>query len=165
MWGIIAVVSVVLIGVAAYYITRFMKGSIKLSVDRSTYTSGDPITGSFLLETKKSLEGTLTVSLIGTKVSTYYDHENRRKTRRDEFFRDRVVIERRRKFKAGNKRFKFEVPSPQMQEPGFMDSKIGRLITGILNSGRNSRMEWKVEARLDMKGVDLAASKRVNLTM
>ena len=53
-----------------YYVVRFMRGSIKLSLARTMFNQGDTIAGSFELLTKKAIEGNkLVVSLIGVKVT------------------------------------------------------------------------------------------------
>ena len=46
-------VGVGIVAVIAYYVARFMRGSIKLSMSRTTFNPGDAITGSFDLLTKK----------------------------------------------------------------------------------------------------------------
>ena len=76
---ILIIVSVLLAGAVLaaiiYYVARFLRGSIKLSLPRAVFNPGDMIEGSFDLHTKKSIQGNqLIVSLIGVQVT---------KTRRD----------------------------------------------------------------------------------
>jgi len=92
----IIIVAVVLIvgGIAAYYIARFMRGSIKLSMVRTAFGPGEMIEGSFDLLTKKTLQGNkLVVRLIGTREERTRDSDGDTKTRWREFYRDEVVLE------------------------------------------------------------------------
>lgn len=59
-----------LLGVAAYYLVRFLRGSIKVSLPSSAYNPGDAIAGSFELHARKPIQGKrLVVSLIGVEVT------------------------------------------------------------------------------------------------
>jgi len=48
-----------------------------------------------------------------------------------------------------------------------MDSKLGRALSAVAKflSDRHTRLRWKVEARLDAKGVDLADSQKVHINV
>jgi len=48
-----------------------------------------------------------------------------------------------------------------------MNTKMGQTVGTALNliGGNNSRIEWKVTGRLDAKGIDLAASKRIMINL
>lgn len=69
-----------------YYIARFMRGTIKLSLPRTAFNPGDTISGSFDFHTKKTIQGNkLLVSLIGVQVTkTYEDGKTRTRSREEE---------------------------------------------------------------------------------
>ncbi|MFP6892830.1 MAG: hypothetical protein VCA18_03705 [Opitutales bacterium] len=149
-----------------YYVVRFMRGSIKLSLPRTVFNPGDTITGSFELLTKKAIEGNkLVVSLIGVKVTKTYD-DGKTKTRSREIYRDEQLLEEAKSYRAGSKAtYEFNLSAPNMNSPEFLNSKVGQALTAAfrLLSDRSTRLKWKVEARLDAKGVDLAAAKSVSI--
>jgi hypothetical protein len=169
---VVTLVIVVVVGVIAafiaYYVARFMKGSIKLSLPQTGFEPGQTITGSFDLETKKPITGKrLIVSLIGTQ-TTEIREDDRTRTRTREIYRNEVLIEEARDYPAGHtEQHQFEIATPNTGAPEFMNSAIGQTVTAALRllSDRRTRLKWKVEARLDTKGVDLAASKTVSINM
>ena len=158
----------VVAAVAAYYIIRFMRGSIKMTLPQTGFNPGQNITGSFDLETKKAIEGNkLIVSLIGVQVTEYYE-DGKKRTRKREIYRNEVLLEDAKTYPAGHtSTHQFEIDTPNTNAPEFMNSAIGKTLAGALQllSDRRSRLKWRVEARLDAKGVDLATSKSVSLSV
>lgn len=166
---IIAVVVVGAVAAAvAYYIIRFTRGSIALSLPRTAFSPGETIDGSFTLLTKKALAGNrLIVSLIGRQVTRTYE-DGKTRTRSREMYRDEVLVEEARSYPAGHRqRYDFEIAVPDPGSSSFMNSQLGQALAAAMQllSNRETRLEWKLEARLDAKGVDLAdgESVRVNL--
>jgi len=77
-----------------------------------------------------------------------------------------VTLENQTDFAAGfRKQYEFEIPTPDNSQPDFMNSSLGQTISSALSlvSNRQVRILWKVEARLDTKGVDLSDSEKVNI--
>ena len=155
-----------IIAIIAYQIMRFMKGSIKLQLVQTAFNPGDTITGNFDLLTKKSIQGNrLIVSLIGTQVTKTY-RDGKSETRSHEIYRNEILLEDAKDYSAGTQEnYSFEIPVPNMNSPEFLNSAVGQtLVTALsLVSNRTTRNKWKVEARLDAKGVDLAASKAISI--
>ena len=57
-----------LVSVIAYFVMRFLRGSIKLTMPQTSFGAGQMISGSFDLMTKKSIQGNqLFVTLRGVK--------------------------------------------------------------------------------------------------
>jgi len=164
---IVAVVGVIA-AIAAYYVMRFMKGSIKLSLPQTGFEPGQTITGSFDLETKKPIQSKkLIVSLIGLKITKTREGDKTR-TRTQEIYRNEVLVEDAREYPAGHTaQHQFEIATPNTGSSDFMNSALGQTVGAALRllSDRRTRLKWKVEARLDTKGVDLAASKSVSINM
>lgn len=150
----------------AYHVARFMRGSIKLTLLRTAFNPGETITGSFELLTKKNIQGNkLIISLIGTQVTKTYE-DGKSQTRSHEIYRNEVLLEEAKTYGAGStETFNFEIPVPDINSPEFLNSKVGQALTATLGllTKRSSRLKWKIEARLDAKGVDLASSKSVSI--
>ena len=165
---ICTILGLLLVGVIAYFVMRFLRGSIKLTMPQTSFGAGQMISGSFDLMTKKSIQGNqLFVTLRGVKETKIRDGEKTR-TRRDEIYCDQVTLEDAREYPAGySAKYDFQISTPNVQSPEFMNSGIGQALVSAfrLLSDRSTRIKWRVEARLDAKGIDLAASKSVQLNL
>jgi hypothetical protein len=165
---VFGVIGGILISIAAYYIIRFMKGTIKLSLPRTSFNPGEKITGNFELLTKKDIEGNkLLVSIIGLQTTTSY-RNGKRRSHTEEVYRDQVIVEEARSYPSGYvANYSFSIPVPDFQKPeqlrSLLNSTIGEtLATAVQFLGsQSSPIKWKIEVRLDAKGVDLATSKPV----
>ena len=166
---ICSVLVLALLGFIIYFVLRFMCGSIKLTLPQTSFGAGQMISGSFDLLTKKAIQGNqLVVTLRGVKVTEYRDNDGDKKTRTDEIYRDQVVLEAARQYPAGHSvRHDFQIPTPNVQSPEFMNSGLGQTLVSAfrLLSDRRTRIKWKIEARLDAKGIDLADSKTIQLNL
>jgi len=163
---IIVVFGGVLAAVIIYHILRYLRGSIKLSLPCTAFNPGDAIAGSFELMTKKEIQGNkLLVSLIGSKTVRTH-HGGKTRTRTEEVYRDEVVIEGEKNYFAGyTATYAFQVKAPNLQAPDFLNSQVGQILGATIRliGDQSSRITWKVEARLDAKGVDLATSRPVSI--
>lgn len=150
----------------AYYIVRFARGAIELSLPTKAYDPGDTISGSFDLHTKRAMQGNkLVVSLIAVQETKIYEDEQTR-TRVQEVYRDEVLVEEARTYAAGfSASYDFEISAPNAQSPEILNSSVGQALTAAVRalSDRSTRLKWKIEARLDAKGVDLATSEKVQI--
>jgi hypothetical protein len=137
-------------------------------MSRTTFNPGDAITGSFDLLTKKPIQGNqLVVSLIGVEI-TKTRRDGGSRTRSHEIYRDEVVLEEAKEYQAGQtSKHEFEIAAPNTSEPGFMNSALGKTLGAALSflGNRRKRLKWKIEARLDAKGVDLKATKSIRINM
>ena len=86
---IIFFIILAIIGSIIYYVIRFMKGKITLSIPIKVFNLNDVINGSFELHTKKTIQGNkLLVSLIGKQMCIL---QNERRTH--EVYKDEITIE------------------------------------------------------------------------
>ncbi len=168
---IAAVVGGAIVAVIAYYVIRFMRGSIKLSLPRTAFNPGDTITGSFDLHTKKPIQGNkLIVSLIGVQITrtSGSSRSGSGGSRSQEIYRDEKLIEDAKEYPAGHTaKHEFEIAAPNTTAPEFLNSTLGKTLSTALRvlGNRRIRLKWKIEVRLDAKGVDLATSRRVLINM
>ena len=163
-----AVIVLIVALIAAFYIIRYMRGSIKMTLTKNSFSLGEQITGSFELITRKEIDGNrLFVSLIGKEV-TRQRHGEKTRTHTREIYRDEVTIEEAKMFAAGaTANYDFKLTTPSSSGPDFLDSALGKTLkVGMeLLGGRRKTLHWSVQARLDAKGVDLAAQKKITLNM
>lgn len=164
---VIAAVVLVLALIAAYYVMRHSRGSIKLTLPGNAYDPGTTIEGTFSMTAKKALEGKrLLVAVIGRERIEERDG-NTTRTRTREIFRDERVIEEGVTYPPGhNQSYSFQLQAPGDATPGSIGGgMIGdTLELGLeLLSGQDRRIEWRVEARLDASGIDLSDSQQIYL--
>jgi len=179
-YAIIGAVVLIAISVATYYILRFMKGKIELHLTNSSAASGEPIKGSVNVVAKKELQGRLTVSLVCIEESRQQkrsygdddDDDTKYETTQEEIFRKQQVLEDMEIFSPTNSQeYQFNILAPTASESGQRGSSEhggGGMIGTLLNmaaSAPDSHSDylWHVEARLDVKGIDLFAKKKVNV--
>lgn len=151
------------VGLAAgYYIARYLKGSITVSLPRTAFNPGEQIEGSFQLLTRKEVNGNnLTAVLVATETTRERGYNGKTSTHTREIYRSGQTLEHARVYPAGyaaNYEFKIPVPAGRL---GGSDSILGQALDMINSFGR--RISWKVEVRLDAEGVDLASSKGVTV--
>lgn len=169
---LIAVLVLAVVAVVAFFVVRSMKGKIELQLVKTGFNSGEPVSGTVNLTTKKSLEmRRLFVALIGYEVTERRESDGDKRTDRDEIFRDEVNLEEAQTVPAGfSKSYQFAITAPGQDTIGNR-GKGGGLLGGLsigigsLTLGNNRRLEWKVEARADLPGVDLAKSKSVRVNV
>ncbi len=169
---VVIVLGGAILAAIAYYITRYMRGSIKLSLPLTVFDPGATITGSFDLETKKDIKGNkLIVSLIAIEKIRTHDSDGDTRTRSKEVYRDEVLIEEAKDYIAGfTAKYDFRISTPGNQTPdpetpGIISPQVvqGLATAFKLLSNRSATIKWKVEARLDAKGVDLVATKSISI--
>jgi len=163
-----AILVLAVILVSGYYIIRFMRGSIKITLAKNSFNEGEQITGSFELTTRKEIDGNrLYVMLVGKEVTKEGRGEKAR-TRTIEIYRDELTIEEAKTFSAGQTmKYDFQLDTPSSAGSDFGSSALGKTLkVGMeLLGGRRSYLQWIVEARLDAKGVDLASRKKITVNM
>ena len=163
-----AILVLVLVLVAGYYIIRFMRGSIKITLPKNSFNEGEHVTGSFELTTRKQIEGNrLYVMLVGKEV-TKERRGGKTRTHTREMYRDEVTMEEAKTFSAGQTmNYDFQLTTPASAGPDVLSSPVGKTLKiGMqILGGTRSYLKWTVEARLDAKGVDLATRKKVTVNM
>ncbi|MDD2805563.1 MAG: hypothetical protein PHV33_08415 [Elusimicrobiales bacterium] len=150
-------------GVAAYFIARYLKGSITISLPRTAFNPGEQLEGACQLITRKEVRGNnLSVALVATETVRERGYNGKSRTHTHEIYRAGYILEAAKVYPPGftaNYQFKLDVPAEQASFGG--DSILGQAV-GLLGSlGR--RITWRVEVRLDAEGVDLASSQNISV--
>lgn len=156
MFGIAAAVA----AIAGYFIARYLKGSITISLPGTAFNQGDTVEGSFELLTRKEVKGNgLTACLVASETTREYRNGKSHSHTR-EIYRSGQTLENAKEYPAGYKaayNFKLAVPAEQ----GAGGSVLGQALNML--GGLNRRISWKVEVRLDAEGVDLASSQKISV--
>lgn len=164
----VVVVVVALAGIIAYYVIRGLKGNLTLTLNQRGVGSGGTFTGTLHVVCKKPVEGNrLVATLIGTeRIETRTDGETKTETR--EFYRDDVLLEEARSYDAGfEESYDFELATPSAGHVGAAGSGLGKIVEmGVeMLTGRDRDLSWKIEGRLDAKGIDLTDSETVTVNL
>ncbi len=167
---IIITVLVLIVGIiVAVFVLKSMKGKLTLTLSKGGYNSGEAVSGTLDVALKKSLDANrLFVALVGYEEYERRESDGDRRTERREVYRDEYDVENAgQHLPAGfSKSYTFELTAPgagavPRESGGGMQISIGPVNLG----GNRSRMKWKVEARLDTKGLDLTTSRSVSINV
>ena len=159
--GIVVVVLVVA-GLIGYFVMRSLKGTLRLTLNSLRVSSGENFTGTVQMTCRKPVEGhRLVVTLIG-KEKYRRQTDDGMKTETREFYRNHTVLEEARSYEAGfEETYSFEHEAPTGGQVGSSGSGLAGVLD--LFSGRDRDLSWKLEGRLEAKGIDLSDSKRVDV--
>ena len=167
--GILLIIAI-LAGIGGFYYMKYRKGSVELRLSRHNYSPGDILDGTLLVTPRQDLYvDEVFVELICTAnwYEYYYDDDDNRQSRQrsSEEYRHTHEIARGVSLTSGHEKtfpFDFEVPyEARGRESG---SRSEGLLGDMLDSTRDRyTYEWNLEARLDMKGLDLTASETVGI--
>ncbi|MBL4782651.1 MAG: hypothetical protein JKX92_10450 [Porticoccaceae bacterium] len=162
---IITVIVAILAAIIAYFVLSHLKGSLDLLLTNTSFSHGETIKGSFNLNAKKLIEGnSLYVALIAREVTEERDDEGGRDTRSREIYKNENRIDGPREYPQGfSETFSFEFTVPDDIQSEFEGSTIGqavKLIGNMMDNG-SKHIEWKIEACLDAKGIDLRDSEKI----
>jgi hypothetical protein len=162
---VFAAIGLIALAVVGYFILRYMKGSIKIELDKTSFAAGETIKGSFRLITRQVVEANkLTVALVADEVIKRKDSDGENETETREVYRDEQVIEGKHLYEKGfDNTHNFELLVPASGESSMDSSKIGQALStvGSMMNMNRRYLEWSVEVCLDAKGIDLVDSEDV----
>ncbi len=162
---IIAIVSIITIAVGGYFVLHYLRGSIKINLNKRAFDLDEPITGTFDLTVRKDIEGNrLYAAVYANKVVKTKRNNDETHTDIREIYRNETTIEPARVFKGGeSRRYEFKLKLPQRQGTEALNSELLQLINmGIsLFSDQRTYVDWYVEVRLDAKGIDIAKREKI----
>ncbi len=165
---IVSIAAAVVIGIGIFFLLRFLRGTIKLSLPLTAFSPGDEIKGSFELHVKKPIQGKrLIVSLIGTQ-HRRTKRNGKTESHTQEVYRKEEVIEQGRQYQAGLREtyhFTMVIPEESDNEQMLKSAAKTVMMAADIVSGSRTQTRWKLEARLETKGIDLVGWKRVKLNI
>jgi len=159
------------LALGAYYLARLLKGKIEITLSKRGFNSGEELSGSIVVKSRKHLEAErIYVALIGYEIQERRNRDGHRK----EVYRYEQNLAESLVMSAGSEhKFDFSITAPGNQgqeDPKLPEALSGTITTGIsvLNSLgllNTRRLEWKLEARADLPGVDLAKATKVHINL
>jgi hypothetical protein len=158
-----ALAGAALAAVGTYFLLRWLKGSITISLPGTYFSPGGSIEGSFELLTRKEVRAnSLTAALVGTESVRERGYNGKSRTRTREIYRAGQTLEQAKEYPAGYSAvYQFKLAAPAAGGQGEGGSLLGQALDMLGSIGRTVR--WKVEVRLDAEGVDLASSETVHI--
>ena len=169
----IGAITVIVLGVIAYFVIRMMKGKVEIEIPKRGYNPGEEISGSVNLVSRKELKmNRFYVALIGYELIERTDSDGNRKTRKNEIYRYEHNLAEAGSLRAGNnQRFEFSIVAPGGEDNEEVSELTKNIAGGIKTAanvisamrGTSRRLEWKLEARADLPGVDIASSKKIRI--
>ena len=184
-----AAVGATVLGVTAHFMARRLKGRMHLDLAGDRVIAGDRLSGTLEVEARKSLHADrLYVALVGERQVRQRDGSGKTSSKWTEFYREEVELLRGEALPAGSARsFAFDLEAPttekilgaprealaQVQDAmaGTGNTIAAGLARGIGALAANGdfltrgKKRWKVIGRLETKGVDLAASEKVHVSL
>ncbi|MDO8803136.1 MAG: hypothetical protein Q7R35_01780 [Elusimicrobiota bacterium] len=151
---------------AGYYIVRYLKGSITISLPGTGFSPGDQVEGSFQLLTRREVRGNaLTAALVASETTRERGYNGKSTTHTREIFRTGQTLEREKVYPAGyTANYDFKIAVPSEQAPAGSGSMMGQALNMLTSlGGLGRRISWKVEVRLDAEGVDLASTRNITV--
>lgn len=152
-------------GVAAYFVARYLKGSINISLAGTDFDYGAEVRGSFDLLARKEIKGnSLTASIVAKETRRERGLDGKSHTHTSEVYRYGQTLESAKVYPAGTTtRYEFLLHVPAERPSGLGGSALGQVLNAGLNLLGGRRLNWSVEVRLDAEGVDLAASRTIRV--
>lgn len=151
---------------AGYYIVRYLKGSITISLPREGFGPGDQVEGSFRLLTRREVRGNaLTAALVASETTRERGYNGKSRTHTREIFRTGSTLEQGKVYPAGyTADYNFKIAVPAGPAPAGAGSMMGEALNMLSTlGGFGRRISWKVEVRLDAEGVDLASARKITV--
>lgn len=162
---VFAVIGLIAFAVASYFILRYMKGSIKIQLGKTSFDAGEAIKGNFRLVARQTIEANkLSVALVAEQVIKRKDSDGKDVTDSHEVYRDEQVLEGQCLYEKGfDKTHSFELLVPQSGESSMDSSNVGKALKtlGSMMDMNQRYLEWSIEVLLDAKGIDLASREKV----
>ncbi len=173
-WAIIiGIIVIILAGIIWYFLMKFLKGKLKLNLNKTSFQSPEKITWTLDLEAKRNIEwNRLFVALVQYEKVRKRDSNGKTTVHTHEIWRFEIDLEQAKEFSAWFKNtYTFEIPFPSDQNQNTNNIWNNEILNNVVkwinlfswNSLWSRTIEWKIEARLDAKGIDLTDSKRVYL--
>jgi hypothetical protein len=167
-WTIIIwIIVIILIIIVWYFVMKFLKGKLKLNLNKTSFQSSEKITWILDLEVKKNISGhRLFVALVEREKTKTTNSQGKKTTRTQEIRRFEIDLEHEKEFSAWFKKaYQFEIPFPSNQEKenNWIANSVIQWIGLLTWNNSRKTIQWYLEARLDAKGIDLTDSKRIYL--
>jgi hypothetical protein len=134
-------------------------GKMTLSLDKTSYSHGETISGTAKLSLKKPKEARGVFAVIFAERKTRNSNGNYSSQRIFDFS---VPLDVEREYLAGDKEYPFQIQVPEKNKIDI-EGKVGTAIKAVQALGSMmSPVRWYVEVKLDIpKGIDIAKKQQI----
>ena len=169
MYIVIGIIGLIVVGIIAYYMARFMKGKMSLQLNGNYFKSGETIEGTLTVETKKAIPvDRMYVAVVGERLVHRRDSDGDTSKRWEEFHRDEYDIIYQEHLRANAREsYEFAIEAPDRSRFSFPETGVAfvdKMVSGLQKLSGSGKMRWFIKARLETKGVDLATSEKIKIS-
>lgn len=166
----LSIFGIIILSIAGYFLLRYLKGSLKIILLKTNFSSSERITGQVQLKAKKRINSNrLFASIVGYEEVSSYSN-GKRSTRTNEIYRFEQDLEQERTYSSGFRNtYSLDLPFPNnsssnLNIPSTGNDTMDKILKGAISlASSNRKIYWKIEVRLDADGVDLFSSKKIFL--
>ena len=184
-WIVLGVIGAVVLGVIAYYVARFLKGSMKITLEQRSFRPGETISGLLTIHARRAIPAErIYVAVIGEEEERTRSSRSGSSSKRwRECYRDEVDVLLDEELEPYSRnRYTFTIAAPSegsiatiaealsAATEGVQDVAGQRMVKGLgsLMVGMSrmfaGRKRWKVTARVETRGVDLATKQKIHIS-
>ncbi len=168
---VLSIIALIVIVFVVLFILAKMKGRVEISLDKYEYSPGDTIKGKIILKLKKPLHAkSLQVGLVGQRTDIKYTTNAKGRPSKSRktytIFNFFKPISKEKDYPSGESIQDFELKIP---ENVLSNIKLGKGIIGSIAksiqilSKETTTITWQVIANLDVPGINISNSVKVNI--
>lgn len=167
---ILSIIGLAVLLIIIFAILKFLKGSVKLMLDKKSFSSSELITGKVNLKAKKQINSNrLYVVLEAMREERRRSPNGGRNTTWTKVYSQEVNLAESGTYPPGhNASYDFSIKVPTSKEVGKFSSG-NKMIDSTINFASSvlgvGRFKWSVRAILDAKGIDLSSKKRIYVNL
>jgi len=143
------------------------KGKAEITLSKYQFSPGETIEGQFkFMLDKPAVAKSVGISFYGLRQTTQM-MSGRRSTRTDKIFDFTQPLDVEKEYPAGESAYSFSLQVPQNLNTGQMpEGTLGTVLKSAqFLMGAQSKVDWYVEGRLDIKGFSFDVSKKVKISI
>ena len=150
---------IVIIGIITYYVIRFLKGSLKINLEKNYFYFGDEINGTIKLKAKKIIESDrFLVALVEEELRS-----TGKSSRWVEISRIEKTLEGKRNYPMNfSNSYSFKFLIPEIAKENLNSEFNLNIMNGFFKILKRYR-RWRIISRVDATGVDLFSSKVISI--
>ena len=153
------------IGWIISWIIAKSKGKIEIVLDKFEFVPGEAVTGKVILKLKKPVEAnSLNVGIVGERKIQHFSGSNY-SSRKQVIFDFKKPLSGKGVY-SGEHEIPFQILIPRnIFENQIFSGIAGKMVnSAMFLTGNYTKVDWYVRANLDIPGVDIKKSVRINIS-
>lgn len=165
----LSLVGLVIISFIVIVVLKKLKGDIKISLNKTSFSSGEIINGNISVIAKKEIEvNRIYVKLIGKKKHKSRSTDGKTSSSWRIIYQNEIPLEGQTILQSNsNKSYNFNLKAPTRSDiggPSINNEFINNAIKAI-QTFSGERYKWHIEAIADAKGLDLTKKKSIFINL